>query len=48
MGLKALESNHEMHYVGPLMFDTVGLILMPGPVLCVLNDKTWVGRCWSR
>ena len=29
----ALVSNHEMRCVGLLMFDTIGLILMSGPVL---------------
>ena len=34
---RALESNHEMRCVGPLTFDTIGPILMSGPVLYVLN-----------
>ena len=30
---RALESSHEMRWVGPLMFDTMGRILISGPVL---------------
>ena len=36
IGLRALESSHEMRWVGPLMFDTMGRILISGPVLWVL------------
>ena len=35
-GRRTLEGNLEMHCVGPLMFDTFGLILISMPVLWVL------------
>ena len=45
----SLESNHEMHCVGPLMFDSVGLIVMSGPVLCVFINVTVTkqGALWE-
>ena len=36
IGLRALASNHEMRWVGPLRLDTMGRILISGPVLWVL------------
>ena len=44
MGSRALVSNHEMHCVGLLMIDTIGLILMSGPVLCVLIRWSNLGK----
>ena len=35
-GLRALASSHERRWVGPLVLDTIGRILVIGPVLCVL------------
>ena len=37
-GLRALASSHsyERRWVGPLVLDTIGRILIIGPVLCVL------------
>ena len=34
--LRALASSHERRWVGPLVLDTMGRILITGPVLCVL------------
>ena len=36
IGLRALASIHEMRWVGPLRLDTMGRILISGPVLWVL------------
>ena len=36
IGLRALASSHERRWVGPLVLDTMGRILITGPVLCVL------------
>ena len=36
IGLRPLESSHEIRWVGPLVLDTMGRILIAGPVLCVL------------
>ena len=36
IGLRVLVSNHAMRWVGPLMMDTMGRILISGPVLWVL------------
>ena len=36
IGLRALARSHEMRWVHPLILDTIGHILMPGPVLWVL------------
>ena len=35
-GLRTLASSHERRWVGPLVLDTIGRILVIGPVLCVL------------
>ena len=35
-GLRALARSHERRWVGPLVLDTIGRILVIGPVLCVL------------
>ena len=36
IGLRALASGHEMRWVDPLVLDTMGRILITGPVLWVL------------
>ena len=36
IGLRALVSSHERRWVGPLVLDTMGRILITGSVLCVL------------
>ena len=35
-GLRALASSHERRWVGPLVLDTIGRILITAKVLCVL------------
>ena len=36
-GLRALASSHGRRWVGPLVLDRIGRILITGPVLCVLR-----------